>query len=93
MRGIHARIDVNNMADFATKLSDISPTFLRDFLSPEEEDTLFMNDLEEEFFIFFSNLSLILAQIGENSGLLRTHGSSLSLRRLQEPFPDDVHDA
>ena len=30
------------------KLSNIPPTLLRDFLSPEEEDTLFLNDLEEE---------------------------------------------
>ena len=42
------------MADLATELSNISPTFLRNFLSPEEGDTLFMNDLEEEFVFFFS---------------------------------------
>ena len=29
----HARADVNNMADLATKLSKLRPTFLRDFLS------------------------------------------------------------
>ena len=41
-RGIHegANVHVNNMADLATKLSNIPPTLLRDFLSPEEEDTL-----------------------------------------------------
>ena len=38
------------MADLATKLSHIRPTFLADILSPDEEDTLFLNDLEEEFF-------------------------------------------
>ena len=53
LRGIHTRADVNNMADLATKLSNIPPTFLRDFLSPKEEDILFLNDLEEEF-VFFS---------------------------------------
>ena len=41
------------MADLATKLSNIPPTFLRDFLSPEGEDILFLNDLEEEL-VFFS---------------------------------------
>ena len=41
------------MADLATELSNIPPTFLRNFLSPEEGDTLFMNDLEEEFFFSF----------------------------------------
>ena len=54
MRGINARGDVNNMADLATKLSNIPPTFLCDSLSPEEEDTLFLYDLEEEFVLFFS---------------------------------------
>ena len=57
LRGIHARPDINNMADLATKLSNISPTFFLDFLTPEEEDTLFLNDLEEEF-VFFSYLFL-----------------------------------
>lgn len=32
------------------------------------------------------------AQISKNSGLLRTHGSSLFLRWLQEPFADDIPD-
>ena len=41
-------LNVNNMADLATKLSNIPLTLLRDFLSPKEEDTLFLNDLEEE---------------------------------------------
>ena len=54
LRGIHERADVNNMADLATKLSTIPPTFLRDFLSLEEEDTPFFNDLEEEFVFFFA---------------------------------------
>ena len=56
LRGIHARADVNNMADLATKLSNIPPTFHRDFLSPEEENTLFLNDFKEEFVFFFSYL-------------------------------------
>ena len=45
---------IYNMADLATKISDIPPTFLRDFLSLEEQDTLCLNDLEEEFLFFFS---------------------------------------
>ena len=52
--GIHARAAVNNMADVTTKLSNVTPTFLRDFLSPKAEDTLFLNDLEEGFVFFFS---------------------------------------
>ena len=40
------------MADLATKLSNIRPTFLREFLSPDEEDTLFLNDLNDEFVLF-----------------------------------------
>ena len=44
---------VHNIEDLVTKLSKIPPTFLRDFLSPEEEHTLFLNDLEEEFLVFF----------------------------------------
>ena len=48
------KADVNNMADLATKLSYIPPTFLRDFLSPEEEeDIMSLNDLGEEL-VFFS---------------------------------------
>ena len=46
------------MADLATELSNIPPTFPRNFLSPEEGNTLFMNDLEEEF-VFFFNLFVI----------------------------------
>ena len=41
-----------DMADLATKLSNVPSTFLSYFFSPEEEDTLFFNDLEEEFVIF-----------------------------------------
>ena len=37
---------IYNMADLATKISDIPPTFLRDFLSLEEQDTLCLSDLE-----------------------------------------------
>ena len=54
---IHARADVNNMADLVTKLSNIPPTFLRDFLAPEEEDTRFLNVLEEEF-VFVSAICI-----------------------------------
>ena len=39
---------------------------------------------------FFGYLSLFSAQIGENRGLLRTCGSSLSLQWLQEPFPEEI---
>ena len=93
LRGIHERANVNNMADLATKLSNIPQTLFRDFLSPEEEeDTLFLNDLEEE--LAFSSVTSILfsAQICENCGLLRTQGFSLSFGWLQEPFLDDIHD-
>ena len=66
-------LNVNNMADLATKLSNIRLTLLRDFLSPEEEDTLFLNDLEEEL-VFSSVTSFFFSvQISENCGLLRTH--------------------
>ena len=41
------------MADLLTEFSNIPPAFLCDFLSPEEEDALFLNDLEEEFVICF----------------------------------------
>ena len=58
MRGIHARTDVNSMADLAMKLSNIPPTFLREFLSQGEEDTLFLNDLKEAF--FFQSFVLFL---------------------------------
>ena len=61
LRGIHVRAHVNNMADLATKPSNIPLTLLRDFLSPEEEDTLFLNDLEEEHF-----LQLLVFLLGAN---------------------------
>ena len=48
----YARDDAENMADLATKLSNIRPTFVRDLLSPDVEDTLFLNDLEEQFFFY-----------------------------------------
>ena len=38
------------MADLVTEFSNIPPTFLCDFFLPEK-DTLFLNDLEEEFFL------------------------------------------
>ena len=49
-----------NMADLATKLSNIPLTLLRDFLSPEDEDTLFLNDLEEE--LAFSSVTSIFSR-------------------------------
>ena len=60
LHGIHVRAHVNNMADLATKLSNISPILLRDFLSPEEEDTLFLNNLEEE--LAFSSVASIFSR-------------------------------
>ena len=43
---------MNNMADVAAQICNILPTFFLDFLSSEEEDTLFMNDAEDEFVLF-----------------------------------------
>ena len=60
LRETHARADVNNMADLATKLSMLRPTFLRYFLSPDEENTLFLNDLNKEF-VFFQLFVFILS--------------------------------
>ena len=60
LRGIHERANVNNMADLAKKLSNIPLTLLRDFLSPEEEDTLFLNDLEDE--LAFSSVTSIFSR-------------------------------
>ena len=42
--------------------------------------------------IFVSYLYFLSAQISENCELFRNHGSSLSLRWLQEPFSDDILD-
>ena len=50
LRGINARADVNNMADFTKKLSNVRPKFLGDLLS--SEDTLFLNDLEDGLYFF-----------------------------------------
>ena len=91
MRGIHARAGINNMADLATKLSNIPPTFLRDFLLAEEEDTVTLNDLEEEFVLFsviciFSQRNL--AKIADHFELTVPR---YRFRWLQEPFPDDIH--
>ena len=76
-------------------LRNIPPALLRDFLSPEEENTLFLNNLEEE--LAFSSVTSIfsrrkLAKISENCGLLRTQGFSLSFGWLQEPPLGDIHD-
>ena len=76
------------MADLVMKLSNIPPTFLREFLSQGEEDTLFLNDLKEAF--FFSHLYFFSVQI--NCGLLRIYGSSLSLRWLQRSVSKTIHD-
>ena len=51
-----------------------------------------MNDAEDEFVFFFSYLYFLSAQISENCALFRNHGSSLSLRWLQESFSDDTLD-
>ena len=59
-------------------------------LSPEEEEALFMIYLEEKFVFFFGYLFLFSAQIDENTGLLCTDGSPLSLWSLQEQFPGDI---
>ena len=48
------------MADVATRVCNIPPTFLLDFLSPEEEDTLFMNDAEDE--VLFFSISCIFSR-------------------------------
>ena len=53
LRGIHARADVKNMTDLVRNFFNIRPTFLRDFLSSEEED------LEEEF-VFFRSFAFVL---------------------------------
>ena len=79
LHGIHARADVNDMADLTTKLSNIPPTFLRYFLSPKEEDILFLNDLEEEFVSFSVICTFSRRKLAKNCGLLRTHGSPLSI--------------
>ena len=57
LRAIHARADVNNMA--ATRVCNIPPTFIFDYLSPEEEDTLFVNDVEDEILLLFFSISYI----------------------------------
>ena len=91
LRGIHARADLRNMADLATKLSNNPQTFLRDSLSAEE-DTLFLNDLEEELVFFpFSYLCFFSAQTSENCGLLQIYDPPYRFRWLQEPFANDIH--
>ena len=50
--GIHTRANANILAAFAKKFSNIPPTFLCDFLLSEEEDALFLNDLEDDFAFF-----------------------------------------
>jgi len=83
---------IYNMADLATKISDIPPTFLRDFLSLEEQDTLCLNDLEEEFFFsvnfIFSRRKL--TKIADHFGLIVLLGRH-RFRWLQEPLLDDIH--
>ena len=63
---------VNNMADLATKLSNIPLTLLCNFLSPEQKDTLFLNDLEGE--LAFSSVTSIF--LGANLRKLRTSSNS-----------------
>ena len=92
LRGIHVRAHVNNMADLATKLSNIPPTLLRDFLSPEEEDTLFLNDLEEE--LVFSSVTSIFSRckLVKIADFLELIGFSRSYGWLQVPLLDDSRD-
>ena len=44
------------------------------FLSPEEEDTLLLNTLEEKF-VFFELSAFSRRKLAKNSGLLPTYGS------------------
>ena len=92
LRGIHVRAHVNNMADLATKLSNIPPTFLRDFLSPEEEDTLFLNDLEEE--LVFSSVTSIFSRykLVKIADFFELIGFSRSYGWPQVPLLDDSRD-
>ena len=83
--GINASADVNNMADFTRKLSNIPPKFLRDLLSPED---MLLNDLKDDCIFFFNYL--FSGQMSKNSGLLLVHSSSISIRCLREPFTDDI---
>jgi len=48
--------------------------------------------LDKEFVFFFSYCYFFSAQIRENYALLRIHGSSPSMRWLQELFYDNIHD-
>ena len=69
VRGIRARADVNNMADFMATIRNIPPNFLTDFLSAEEEEALLWDGGEEDDFILFSATSIFsrrtLARISE----------------------------
>ena len=40
------------MADVVAQICNIPLTFFLDFLSSDEEDTIFMNDAEDEFVLF-----------------------------------------
>lgn len=66
---------IYNIADLATKISDIPPTFLRDFLLLEGQDTLCLNDLGEKFLFFSVNFIFFSTQISKNYAPLRTHSS------------------
>ena len=78
------KADVHNIEDLATKLSNIPPTFLRDFLSPEEEHTLFLNDLEEEF--FFSAICMFSQRKLRTTYKVLARTSSLSSQNSRVPF-------
>mgnify|MGYP007058841630 CR=1 FL=1 len=52
LRGIHVRAHVNNMVDLATKLSNILPTLLHDFLSLSKTWKRNLHFLQ--LFVFFS---------------------------------------
>ena len=86
LRGIHARADVTNMTDW-----------VRSFFQHSTNISLRLSLARGGGFgrgicIFFGHLYLFSAQICENSRLLRTDDSLLSLRWFQKPFLDDIYD-
>ena len=82
------KADVHNIEDLATKLSNIPPTFLRDFLSPEEEHTLFLHDLEEEFLFFFPAIRMFSQLKLRTTYKVLARTSSLSCQNSRVPFTD-----
>ena len=89
LRGIHARSDVTTWRTILRKFLTFHQHFFATCLAGG--GGYFVYGLfRRGICIFLSYLSLFSAQIGENSGLLRTRGFSLSLRWLHEPFPEDI---